>query len=850
MSQNPSWPRLQALWSPGGHIGYGPSAASYELLPWLDITSRLIGSWNIARGRQYELDQFTAGTWSGVLDNRDGLFDPGNTGSAVAGQVTPYQPFRIRAQWPPSTNLLTIDQATGGEGTPLAAGTVGTTFGLTGLYGQPTVFASASAWQGTQVWQVQVPAGVTAGNSVAKVGPLPIAVGAGLPYAFSVRIRSVTAGANTAVVPYVRWQNAAGNMISTITAPSVSLTGSATAGWTPVGIAGTAPSGAAGVFIGLTLEAAPATAWTFQMDGVQFEQNSGATTFQLPGTWFNLFTGGVERYPQTWRQQGTLGQVQATAVDALALLSQSKLTDPFTAAAFRTPGAPLPTFAYMLDDQAGGVFLDATGQRDPAQVAIGIEGAGAVTAGVTRTAAVPAGNFACPVGTTVVNIASTAPTGVGDYDLPRNMSYIQLPPSRAGLLGPGTGGQGFTRMIAFRVLAAPKAQSAIWLASWKGPQTTAVGLWVNPDLSVSAVYQGPNNQGAAGIHYLGQAGIGNWHLAYIGLTADGTSCSSGFDSIQYGTAVTPAFVPPTGGYGQDLIGAANYNDVEYNLSGDVALAIEWAGAIDSDQWNAIYAAWRTGWAGDSADQRFGKILSAAAWMGPASVDSDTASLMAATDLVDTDAASALQAVTDTEGGTMYCDAAGTVVLEPRSQRWNPPPSPVVFGENTAAGEWPYEDQPGFDYDPTLVTNLAEITQASTNIIFTGQDFASQMANGVRDRQVTSQSTNAQECQDQANFLVNRYKTSHTRVAALTVNPSANPAMWPAVLGLDLGSRVKAVRRPPAPAVPVAVDGFVENIAWSVDTTGEAKLTLQISPADPNPYGQFDYSTFDHFVFGY
>ena len=55
MSQNPNWPRLQALWSPGGHIGYGPSAASYALLPWVDVTPRLIGPWQINRGRQYEL---------------------------------------------------------------------------------------------------------------------------------------------------------------------------------------------------------------------------------------------------------------------------------------------------------------------------------------------------------------------------------------------------------------------------------------------------------------------------------------------------------------------------------------------------------------------------------------------------------------------------------------------------------------------------------------------------------------------------------------------------------------------------------------------------------------------------
>src|SRR2546423_449888 len=152
-SQNPYWPRLQALWSPGGHIGYGPSAASYELLPWVDVTPRLIGPWQINRGRQYELDQVTAGTWSGVLDNRDGLFDPGNTGSAVGGRVVPYQPFRIRAQWPVTANLLTDEQATCGEASGLADGTAGKDFGITSDLFRLELVTSDTAWQGPPVWQ-------------------------------------------------------------------------------------------------------------------------------------------------------------------------------------------------------------------------------------------------------------------------------------------------------------------------------------------------------------------------------------------------------------------------------------------------------------------------------------------------------------------------------------------------------------------------------------------------------------------------------------------------------------------------------------------------------------------------
>ena len=96
----------------------------------------------------------------------------------------------------------------------------------------------------------------------------------------------------------------------------------------------------------------------------------------------------------------------------------------------------------------------------------------------------------------------------------------------------------------------------------------------------------------------------------------------------------------------------------------------------------------------------------------------------------------------------------------------------------------------------------------------------------------------------------RYKVPRKRVASMTLVPSANPAMWPVLLGLDIGSRAKAIRRPAPPAATVTVDGFVENIGWSVDVTSDAALTVQISPADPTPYGVFDTAKFGTFVFGY
>ena len=859
MAQNPNWPRLQALWAPGGHVGYGPSAASYELLPWVDITPRLIGPWNINRGRQYELDQVTTGTWSGVLDNRDGLFDPGNFASVVGGNVVPYQPFRIRAQWPITANLLGADQATAGDASALPVFTPGPVCGVTGDYTTPYVDTSASAWSGTRVWSTLINSSVAAGKSPITFGPVPLpADGAapGTPYTYSLRIRCNTAGINPTVVPFLRWLDISGNTVATTTVAPITLTGAAGAPWVFAGVPSVVPAGAVCAVFGLTLTSTSTGSWFLHADGAQLEQSPSATGFVTPGNWFPLFTGGIERYPQTWQASGTLGTVLAVAVDALALLSQSRLQDPFTAAVFKPIGGPAPTFAYLLADAGGGAFADSTGQRSPAQVGINLLGGGTVTPGTARTSVTPGKSFVCPAGTSVVNFKSLI---AGTDNANAGMSFIRVPPAPSGAVGPAAGG--FTRMIAFRLTSAPTVNSAVWMASTARDITTnnlsAAGILIGPDLSVSTVLADPGHQGTAATFNLGYADVGNWHLAMVFLSGDGTTWGGALDTTYWSQTASPTYTAfPAGAFRDDVIGAAFWgayfpDQTQFNFVGDIGLAVEWPGILTRDQAAAIYTAWRSGWTGDTAGYRFGRILTAAGWNGPTDLDhGDTGALSAATDIDGTDAASALQAVTDTEGGVMFADATGNLVFQARSTRWTPAPAALVLGENTAAGEWPYEDSPVLDYDPTLVTNLAEVTQSSTGTISSASDFASQIANGVRDRQVTSQALSVQECQDKAAFLVVRYKIPRVRVAAMTLNPSANPGMWPAVLGLDIGSRAKAVRRPPPPAPPVVVDGFVENIAWAVDVTGDARVTVQISPADPTPYGRFDLAAFDHFVFGY
>jgi hypothetical protein len=102
---------------------------------------------------------------------------------------------------------------------------------------------------------------------------------------------------------------------------------------------------------------------------------------------------------------------------------------------------------------------------------------------------------------------------------------------------------------------------------------------------------------------------------------------------------------------------------------------------------------------------------------------------------------------------------------------------------------------------------------------------------------TINASSTAECQDAANYLLSRYKNPAQRVSSIKLHPSAYPAMWPICLALELGTRVRVMRRPPG--VPATqVDCFLENLAWEFGDDGDAWVTLQCSPADLTPYAVF------------
>lgn len=845
---NPYWPVLLGEFQGTASPYYG----SGGLTGYTDFTKRLIREWSLSRGRQYELGQIEPGKNSLVWDNRDGQLDPASTGSIFAGALLPYRAWRLRMQWPPTPNRLTADQATAGESTPVAPGSIPASMNVISSVGVPVIASSASAYQGTQVYQVPVAASASSGSLLLAIQSLSVrpTVPGGdppTPFTASFFVRSNTVGANPQFAAGITWRPFAGAPIAITQGGTVTAVGSTTSGWTRVIVSANPPAGAMSADIEVLLAATgPGVSWTFQADAAQFEVGAAASGWTQSGLWYPVYAGMVERYPPGWDHHGNFGTVKPIVVDTLALLSNVVLKDPLTGAVFTPSAGSPPSFAYLLADPSGSSqFSDTTGKRTFTQIVASKYGTGTVTPGTKITSANPA---LAPKGApneTVTNITTAAGCGL---QFPNNaMSWLALPPNSNSVYGPGAGtGLGFTRMIAFRLTSTPAYRTALWNAQ-NSSAVNSVGLFIESTLALSLAI---DNGTYTGFGLVGpSADIGNWHLGWLGVSADGTQFIAGMDgTISLNTASGSAYSFP-GGFASDLVGAVPVSwdpySAAWNFVGDLAYLVEWPFLLTAAQVSTIYTAWSTAFSGDSSGQRYSRILGWAGYTGPTAIDfGSSTSLGPATDVGGIDAFSALEAVAETENGQHFVAKDGTITFYARQRRYAGTSASAVFatlGEKIAAGEWPYEEC-AFDFDTAHLANLITITQVSTGQQVTATDATSQSAYGSQTLTQSNQSTNLQECKDQADYLLSRYKDPHLRIAKLSVHPSAiakqYPGIWPMVLGLELGARVLANRRPPAPAQADSLPGFLEQDTWAVKGNNDVKIDYQVSPADPTPYALF------------
>jgi hypothetical protein len=834
---NPNWPVLEEAWGPY----WNASTALTPLDRFTEVTPTTTSKSDSKRGRQYELDQIQPGTASTVLSNTTGTLDPANTGGPFYGHIQPFQPVRRRAMWPPSINLLSQVMATGGDlgGYAAGAGVINANvFSDTDPTGSGVVAASATAYQGANVLQFSVPSGSAVGARICLTAEP--AVMPGQTYTMQMRIRNVTPSTTLQVKGGEGWYLAPlGPGTSYSYGSTVTLTGSATAAWTQITVTATAPAGGLGMVVGAMVAATAAATCTIQVDAWQLEKGSSASAWTAPGVWYPMYLG----YTNQWKPAFSGNQystVTPNSVDAFSLLSQYILDDPLTEAL----AAASPRFVYRLDEGTGATqFADATGAYGVAGIAISKNGAGSVAPGTQITATDPVGGVFTGSSGTVTTFANPHPGQGSGFP----SSVIDL--TTAGIVGPTNPAQ-WTRILAFRYTGPTPTDAAIVWSSMDRQHaatgTMATGsrifLSIGTTGHLNLVIGGPTGTFVDAIFTHNDGSTpnvvdGNWHLAIFGWNQAFNEVRVSIDGNNWFYTSVSSTVTPTGlvsdslGAWYDLgLGGQSGN----NWQGDVAFAAEFPAYLFNASTDAIYAAWKNSFTGESTDARYSRILQYAGSTALWNIQAGLTRSMGPANFGGQDAFTALQAVVETEGGEHFVGADGRIYFRSRGARYNATVPVYIFGDGP--GELPYEGMDP-DYDTTHLGNVATVSQVSPASKFTAQDATSVAAYGPRTMSRTINSTSGQECQDAASYLVSRYKQPAYRVASLKLHPSAYTPLWPVLLGLELGTRVRVMKRPFG-APPIQIDCFVESIQFDLSDQNEAWCTLQCSPADLTPYKIF------------
>lgn len=827
---NLDWPRMEH----GAGLFWGANGGAVPRDLYVDVSKRTNGTATVNRGVQYEMDSVRAGEESTKLMNADGVLDPTSATSPFAGSVQPFQPYRIRAQWPPTANLASQGIASGGDAAGIAAGTI-TPSDVLDLASDTdstggSVVASATAWLGANVTQFSVPNATAAGQRVAHSAQ--IAVRPGQAYTLQLRVRNVTASTSLQVKPLIGWYSVGSQTPSAYTyGTTQTLTGSATAAWTYLTASGTAPAGTYGIDIGVATAATAGALCSVQTDGWQTEEGLTASAWVMPGKWEGIYAGFTEDWKSVWELGGLFGTVTASAADAISLLSQLDLTDPLS----QELNAHSPRYIYTLADPAGATSAtDLTGSFPALPLQASKYGAGTTSFGNAITGVSPTGVYTGATGT-VLTLTNPNP---GTATATNPTSFLNL--KAAGILGPVS--PLFTRMIAFRYPSpAPTTEAELWTAMDANAGVIPDGelrCYIDSSGHVNLIMTSFANSGLS-LSLPNAVADGNWHLVLFG---QDTATKRLFLSVD--GAFTDADASGGGGpypffplnLVSDSVGAATYpvGSANYSFKGDLSYVAELATALTSTDCTNLYTAWRSAAAGESSGARYARILRYAGYTGTSALATGLTTSMGPANIAGQNVMTALQAVVETENGQHYVARDGAVTFWGRDKRYDSLAPVYTFGEKADLGEWPYEDcQPV--WDSTHLGNKIAVTQESTGQVFYAQDAASIAAYFPRTMTRTVNSTNALEVQDAANYLKTRYKLPLNRLVSVVLHPSANPAMWPVCLALELGTRIRVMRRPPG-VTATQIDCFVENLSWSISDNNDVTVTLQCSPADLTPYG--------------
>lgn len=746
---------------------------------------------DIRRGRQYELNQFEAGTASlSIIDPLE-MLNPANHASPFnsgGNEIDSYRAIGIYAYWPTTGNLFN-PSVRGGADPSLENDASGFTAGG----GTTLTSSSAQAWIGNRSLSV------TQGSATSTAWPTVIVPTVpGMAHTVGIQVY-LTAG--TVVRLQVPDQNTGLATSAAATTPGV---------WQRLTVTFTAADCLTTITVAGTGSAKP----TYFLDGMQYEFGALASPFVTTGpTRYPLFVGWVEQWPLDWDKGGTRGVRRIECVDALSILARTEISQSYDA----TIAADSPRLLIPFHDTAlPGAILGPGGfQATPTPSA-----SGSFNWGGDKT----------PDG---------APALVASQQNPHK------PPS------PGGDGQNteWNTTLGSLSLDTTAATVECWakvtagVVSFMQVAVVGDGVTVLPDqqhahvttlagrLAFSVSDPTTNSSlavTAANTEFNGFPD-GQWHYYAITFYASGRVAFN-VDGVETDYVITP-LAQRWGVNNLHLDALTGFGDPLSQLS--VARFAIYPRDIGFSARQAHYLR-GTGYNGERSGTRVGRLLQTF-WDPNGRFTCAPGALQLAPDFnYDTRMVlDVIQEITASEAGQFYADRFGRLQWEDRSSRYTSQHALAVFGEHADNGEIPYTTIQ-FGYDPTYVYSQANLTRPGSNTTLVWPDPPPTAPRyGQRILSQTIQATNDFDLEQAGIFYSQRYGKPRLRIKALSVEPSSLsaaecPNAWPTLLGAELSQRHTVTRR--TSQLTMTSDQYVESVSHKIDANSRKwTVDFEMSP---------------------
>ena len=798
----------------GWQANFSVGASSPPAKIWYDLTSYVL-SWNHKVGKQHELGIAESGTGTVLLQDRQELLNPANTGSPYNSGGNLLKPYRQIRHWEMpfgAGNLLNPTNDIWQTPYSLADGYADTSSfegGSSGSWrglGTTTVANSVTrAHDGTHsllvTWPAHTGAGAPSTVSAATVVGVPMRTG--YTYTLSMWIwivsgPAVTIGCN------------AGSATSTST----------TGAWQRVSTTFTCAD-----LLGETISVYPSGTTTagqnIFVDSVQLELAASASTYTTSGpTIYPMWWGYIERYPKTWRFAGFDGLCELTIVDGLALLGRISLKGPLESQILSSTTPP--NLYWPMDDPVSNGILSgvvSTGVNITSLNQIGSDS----NSNLSWVNVVNNGQVSGPQ--TLTQGDATGP----DID---DQSSLKFTPS-------GIGSQCKVLVIYWGFNAGPTylagGNSSFALSFWfktstplctfltldnSGSQLVRIGLTSLGELTVT--WPGFGTSTSGGSRFIDN----NWHSIHVNVTS--TNWTVYVDgAVAISASVTPSLSSTTLNIGADINNSTTPfagNIAHVTLRRNVNIS-----PIDITN-EALAGQGQRGFIGDSPGTRMARIMQWAGWAGPSLLDVGSSGCEAPVGLLGTNTTTALNLPATSDGGMVYVAPEGRVQFISRQQYYAQTSSSLTFGDDVVgSGDTPYREDLSVDFDPTYIYNIITANRKFDRA------YSATTSTSVVDYEAAPMSVeitaiDSNRVVSLISYLQLKYKDSRLRVSTISFNLGGNPSIVPTILACRVGKRVTVRRR--TTAFTELFDVFIESITYSRTPEKGIIVNMTLEAVDP------------------